>query len=231
MPTTETDHAAAATGANRPTLPVSAFVLVATNLLPLAGVLWGGWSVFPLLLLFWCENVLVGIFNVLRMVVASGGGLGSQVGKLFLIPFFTVHYGMFTLVHGIFVVAMFSGAFANTSGPAEPVASPDEMPAFVANTLATYKLGWPLLALMLSHGYSFFANFIASGEFRRVGAQDLMGRPYGRVVVLHVTILIGGFLALATGSHALALAVLIVLKIAVDLKAHLAERRILAQDA
>ena len=51
-------------------LPPSALVLVAANLVPLAGVLFFGWSVFATLLLFWVENVIVGGFNVLRMLWA-----------------------------------------------------------------------------------------------------------------------------------------------------------------
>src|SRR6266550_7692789 len=52
-------------------LSPSALVLVAPNLVPPAGVLFFGWSVFATLLLFWVENVIVGAFNVLRMLVAQ----------------------------------------------------------------------------------------------------------------------------------------------------------------
>ena len=36
-------------------------VLIAANLLPLAGVLFWDWDVFLVLLLFWCENVVIGL--------------------------------------------------------------------------------------------------------------------------------------------------------------------------
>ena len=212
-------------------LPTSAILLVVTNLLPLIGVIWWGWNAYLLVLLFWCENVVVGIFNILRMVTASGGGLGGQLSKIFLIPFFTFHYGMFTFVHGIFVVAMFSGAFgvggASSSLPAS--AGPGSLPTVVTEAIRSHHLGWPLLALVLSHGFSFATNYIGNGEYRRITAPELMGRPYGRIIALHVTILIGGFLALATSSHWAALAILVAMKITMDLKAHLAERRLLAK--
>jgi hypothetical protein len=80
----------------------SVIVLVLANLIPLGGVLFFGWQVFPIMFLFWLENVVVGAFNVVKMILARGPG--SHVGvKLFLVPFFTVHYGIFTLVHGVFV--------------------------------------------------------------------------------------------------------------------------------
>ncbi len=52
-----------------------------------------------------------------------------------------------------------------------------------------------------------------------------MAQPYARVVLLQVTILAGGFFAKAAGATALALAVLVTLKTALDLRSHLAERR------
>jgi hypothetical protein len=191
----------------RPLL-VSATALVAANLIPLTGVLAGGWRVFDVLLLFWAENVVIGLFNVARLLTLSVRG---DLGAAGLAAFFAVHYGIFTLVHGIFVVTLF--------GPAG--ASPFAMLAL----LATPALAWPLAALLASHGVSFLANFILGGEMDRVTPGALMTAPYGRVVVLHVTIIFGGFAVEASGAPILALALLVALKIGVDLSAHLAEHR------
>src|SRR5688572_28095383 len=92
-----------------PRLSPSARVLVAANLVPLAGVLFLDWSVFATLLVFWVENVIVGAFNVLRMLVAQPQIGAMWAAKLFMIPFFTFHYGMFVTVHGVFVLALFGG--------------------------------------------------------------------------------------------------------------------------
>ena len=54
----------------------------------------------------------------------------------------------------------------------------------------------------------------------------LMGKPYARVVVLHVAMLVGGFLSMAMGEPAAILFVLVVLKTALDVNFHLRERRI-----
>jgi hypothetical protein len=86
------------------------------------------------------------------------------------------------------------------------------------------KLVWAGLGLFVSHGISFVHNYLVGGEFRRAGVQSLMTQPYGRIVVLHVTILLGGFLMMALKSPALGLVLLVVLKILLDLRAHLAER-------
>jgi hypothetical protein len=52
-----------------------------------------------------------------------------------------------------------------------------------------------------------------------------MSQPYGRVVVLHLTVLFGGWIVLTIGSPLLALVLLVALKTAADVRAHQAERR------
>jgi hypothetical protein len=194
-------------------LPPSALVLVAANGVPLVGVLGFHWTVFSILLLYWCENVVVGAFNILRMLIATPKDVAADAGKLFLIPFFTVHYGMFAMVHGIFVLTLFGPGGGAAPSPARFIAA-----------VRDAGLGYGVLAIVLSHGFSFFHNYIAGGEFRRASLSQLMFQPYARVIILHVTILIGGFAAKAMGAPVAALVVLIALKTAIDLRAHLTER-------
>jgi hypothetical protein len=203
-------------GPARRLVPPSALVLIGANAVPLLGVIFLHWTVFSILLLYWCENVVVGALNILRMAVAEPRDIGANASKLFLIPFFTVHYGMFTFVHGMFVLALF--------GSGGPSMSASALLAAVRNA----GIGYGVLAIALSHGFSFVHNYLGSGEYQRTSPPALMAQPYTRVVVLHITILVGGFLAKAAGAPVAALVVLIALKTAIDLRAHLAERRKLA---
>jgi len=160
----------------------TAVVLIAANLVPLAGVLFFGWSVFATLLLFWVENVIVGVFNILRMLTAAPDQL-----------FGGIH------TRGFPTAAMFWDAVRGAGiAPA----------------------AW---GLALSHAVSFAFNYIGAGQYRTASLPMLMARPYGRVAVLHVVIIGGGFLVMALGSPAVALALLVVLKTALDLRAHLRE--------
>ena len=75
-----------------------------TNLFVLAGVLAWGWPPGNVLVLFWVENVILGVVTAVRIATAQGGlqpgaPTGSRVAKVL---FFTVHYGIFALVHGVF---------------------------------------------------------------------------------------------------------------------------------
>jgi hypothetical protein len=198
-------------------LTPSVILLIVANLVPLYGLFSLQWQVFPVLLLFWIENVIIGIFNVLKMIIASPANPGSWLAKIFLIPFFCFHYGMFTLVHGVFVFGFFGGYF--TSG----ASFPDEISVFQA--INQHQLGWAILALLLSHTVSFILNYIGKEEYKKAGLQELMGQPYGRVVLLHLTIIIGGFLVMALGSPVSALLILVLLKIFIDIQSHIREHK------
>jgi hypothetical protein len=198
-----------------PEKPVSAWVLLAANLVPLAGVLFWNWNVFALIVLFWMENVIVGVFFVLRMLLADPRDPALWAGKLLMIPFFCFHYGLFTVVHGTFVFSIFGGN-------GYPVRNLELLePAMRAAN--DYALWLPVGVLVASHLFSFLWNYLYRGEFRRAQLARLMATPYGRVVVLHVGIILGGIATMALGSPLWALLVLLGMKIGLDLKAHLKE--------
>jgi hypothetical protein len=191
-------------------LTPSLVALALANLWPLVGVVFLGWTTFSVLLLFWLENVIVGCFNVGRMWMAGD----DEGGKWAVIPFFIVHYGMFTAIHGMFVIAIFAGDLGDSWFT----------PTLVRQMVADSGIGPAALALAASHGYSFVVNYLRGGEFRTATLRTLMAQPYTRVVVLHMTIIFGGFLIVSLGQPVAALALLIVLKVVIDGAAHLRER-------
>jgi hypothetical protein len=187
-------------------------LLVAANLVPLVGVLFFGWELMTILVAYWLENGIVGLLNVLRLALAAGdetssarGGGAMSSGKLAVIPFFAVHYGIFWVVHGVFVFALPRLTGAADAGP-------------TAGYVAVAAL-----ALALSHAGSFLANYLGRGEYRRARVGELFLAPYGRVVVLHLTVLLGGFLIIDAGGPALVMALLVALKTVLDLGLHLRE--------
>jgi len=204
--------------AGRPSwLTPSVAVLVGANLFPLYAVLFQGWKVFPIVLLFWLENVIVGVFFILRLLAARPQEPAGWLAKLFMVPFFTFHYGMFTMVHGVFVFALF--------GPEMRHVVDFPGPADVLDAFRTYHLAPAVAALAASHAFSYVWNYLGKGECRTVNMAGLMAAPYARVVVLHVAIIGGGFLVMALKSPLAGLALLLVLKICLDVAAHSREHR------
>jgi hypothetical protein len=90
---------------------------------------------------------------------------------------------------------------------------------------------WGAIGLAISHVFSFVANYLGRGEYRKVSAVAQAGRPYGRVVILHLGILFGGFLSLMLGSPIGALLVLVALKTGIDVALHRREHDRLADRA
>jgi len=191
---------------------LSVFSLIAANLVPLLGVIFFDWNLSAILVLYWSENVVIGLFNVVKMASAQGSVKGSGMtlnnkpvtagSRIPLIGFFIVHFGMFTLGHGVFVFSVFAK---------ELPALADLLPAF--------------LVLIASHGFSFGFNFIGGGEFRRVSFTALFLQPYKRVIIMHLTVILGAGAAGVLQKPMMALVVLVALKIFTDVFAHTREHK------
>ena len=195
-----------------PKLKLSAVALVAANLIPLVGVLFFGWSVRNLLLLYWTENVIVGGFAIARMV-SINPAVGLPMGL-----FFTVHFGMFCFVHLAFVDVL--------SQPGGPMASTGGSFLPGLGDIVAAATPWAIFGLVVSHGFSFVVNFLLGGERKTSTVPAEMIKPYPRMVVLHVAIVVGAFLTIMIGGGIGVLLVLVVLKIAVDLGLHVAGHRL-----
>ena len=157
----------------------------------------------------------------------KSGSLGAvhQGAKLFFMPFFTFHYGMFCFVHGVFVFVLLSGGGPFGGGGGFGGFEPFDIPRAVPAILSERHLWWAALGLTASHLYSFFRNYLAGSEYRRTILPELMIKPYGRIVVLHIAILFGAFALMALGSPVILLLILIVGKTILDLKLHLREHQ------
>lgn len=198
---------------------MSLTALILVNLVPLAGVLWFGWRMFDVLMLFWMESVVIGVINLLRMAVRLFGA--GELKGVVLIPFFTVHYFGFCAAHGLILVLVF--------GP--PGLSPAQVLGesgffeIIRQLLSEPTLRWGLIAIAASHLFSFLANFLWAGEWRSTSIDVLMGAPYGRIMLMHVVLVIGAAIFMAIRQPIYALALLVALKILADASAHLRERR------
>ncbi|MGB5543923.1 MAG: DUF6498-containing protein [Gammaproteobacteria bacterium] len=193
----------------------SGLVLILANCIPLCGVLFFGWDVFALMLQFWFENVVIGVFALLR--IATAGQKTSIGGRLFLALFFTLHYGGFTLGHGYLLLEL----FGTGSYDMDQMFQPEFWLALIAQT----GIAIALVALFASHLYSFVVNYLLAGEFRRMAPRKAMSMPYPRIILLHLSLLGGGFLLEMTGQPLAGLAIFVLLKIGLDLSLHRREHR------
>jgi hypothetical protein len=200
----------------------AALLLVAANAIPLLGVLFLGWDVAALVILYWSENLVIGAWNLARMAVV--GGLRALPAGLF----FTIHYGGFCAVHGLFIQTLLLD-----DEPALDMNWPfffvflELLVDVCSDLFRSAPSAWVLafVGLVISHGYSFFGNFLAKGEYRQATLRGLMAAPYKRIVILHVAIIVGGFGVASLGQPLVLLIALVALKTWLDLSLHRREHR------
>jgi hypothetical protein len=193
----------------RPLPLASMLALIAANLVPLIGVLLGGWKLAEVMVLFWAESAVIGFYTLLKMAVV-GKWLVAFSGL-----FFVGHFGGFMAVHFLFIYEMFVRGI-NARGPG---------PGAIEALSHLFTPLWPaLLALFVSHGISFVLNFLARREYQRTTVSRLMAAPYGRIVMMQFTLIFGGWVVMWLKNPLPALVLLIVLKVAADLRAHFGER-------
>ncbi len=211
---------------------VSIVALTVANLIPLLGVIFLKWDAAAIVLLYWIENLIVGFYNILRLMLVKVESGGRWFQKLFFISFFCVHFGGFCAVHGFFLLVLFKigspDAAMETSGAwPGPLIFFQLLYGVVMQLWHSRPPGleWPALGLFVSHGISFIKNFINGQQYLSLDIKKIMMRPYKRIMLMHVAIIIGGVLVMKLGSPVVLLCVLILLKIGVDIRLHVKSHR------
>ncbi|MBX3747842.1 MAG: hypothetical protein KF833_21250 [Verrucomicrobiae bacterium] len=171
--------------------------------LGVAGVF--GWRTGDLVWSLWLSSLVVGYAMIVRGIVvpamatmgASGRGEGSAgkgvatvFGGLFLLGFFTVHFGGFHLVHSVFLNAFFPVGGASSSGPGIPP---------YGEVLLRYW--WFLPAAMVAERRVLWgSSAVGAGDAEgRAGGEkswgdgEAMAAPYKNVVRLHLLIFFFAF--------------------------------------
>jgi hypothetical protein len=130
-----------------------------------------------------------------------------------LCMFFCVHFGGFMVGHALFIGAFF---LADSGG--------------IRSILELVVI--QVAILFVSHFISFLIHWVFGAEAvapdgvrRSLAIARQMFLPYRRIVVMHITILIGGAVSLSLGSPRWALLLFVLLKLGADLLAHLSEHR------
>jgi len=181
--------------------------LVFANTIPLLGVIFFGWDLFLVMMLYWLESAVIGLYNICKLIKI--GGIESAI----MAPFFAVHYSGFMWGHLLFISVLF--------GRAGTLVSPFSIQDMLLERSG--ELFVPLLALLVSHGLSFYLNFLGNREYahKHPGAQ--MFEPYKRIFLMQLTLIVGGAFIIIFDLQLLAVVLLIILKTLVDAHAHLRE--------
>jgi len=162
---------------------ISSVTLVLSNLVPLWFVLFRGWDVFLVVVLYLIELGIIGVINVLRIAICpnKGGAVDGSVSegpggsklafagtKLAFISFFIFVYGIVVGFTSMFVW----GLFENFARRYEEEFAGDLTQCTI-----------PALVLLGSHLVTFFVNFIGQGQYRKTTLYLLFGVPLARPIL------------------------------------------------
>lgn len=196
---------------------LSTLSLVFSNLLVIVFAVVDNLSAREVLWMYWFQSVIIGIFNFIKILSlkefsTEGFKQGNKpvpntkAAKISTAIFFLFHYGFFHLIYAMFlgVFSDFSNATSNGSGKIYLLIS--------------------ALTFLISYTIEFInSKNEESTELPNLGA--LMFAPYARIIPMHFTIILGGFIG-AAGSFLSAdtnLTIIIVftaIKTVVDLITH-----------
>lgn len=204
---------------------LSTVALVGANLIPLIGVLFFDWNAILVLALFWIENLIIGGFNIIKLLGLSI--YKKELKALFLCFFFIFHYGAFCSVHGVILwdilnleeldsATYFSFEWVGIGqlfGEGATV-----LFAFIDKFQPQIWLG--IAALSMSHFVSLIENFILRGEIFKAKANELMAKPYSQIFILHVGLIIGALAIEKLGSPMWLLLIIIAFKVSLDVIQH-----------
>ena len=193
---------------------LTAIFLITANLIPLFGVVYLRWSLNNILFIYWFENIVIGIYAILKILVSkrriehgvivkTSSGTKEYKSKIAIIRFFVMHYGLFILGHGLFLT--------NTL----------RIPLFFIPTLVV-----PITGLFLSHGVSYVTHYLAKKEYEHMEVNKMMWLPYKRVIIMHGAVLLAAIFSLSADViNSIMLFALIFLKTVADLFSHVIEHR------
>ncbi len=183
----------------------------------------GGWQTKDLVWSLWLSSLLVGYAMIVWMIFspalfiatnawrdraligsqpvapAAAGGALLMVGGLFLLAFFTVHFGMFHFVHSVFLNLFFPVVAGKAQTPGlglylQVLAAywPFVLVAAVAERKA---FRWPAAAPVTAPDTAVTPEAIAARKMRNAmqGGMSGMMTPYRNVVRLHLLIFFFAF--------------------------------------
>ena len=186
----------------------SIFILILANSLPLLGILFFSWDVFSILLLYWLETIVIGFFNVLKMLAIGK----EKAWPLILV--FIIHYLIFNVVHLMLLIFIFAPRnilsnlwFLNL----------DELFNYLQTVIVA------LMPLFISHGFSLFFNFLKKKEYLETKIVKQMFQPYKRVMIMHFVVIFTSFSVILFKESTIAVIALVVLKVFFDILGHRAE--------
>lgn len=182
-----------------------------------------------MLLLFWLDTVVIGLYMVARTLLARPYrivGLGIGLGRMPLESQYRNErsavfiYFFFAAIHGLFLIVIFGSFELRQLGIGSK-----SLVEYLAEVLLRPEIAVAVLALVASRGIDLYDACRRPQEFAKTRATDEIGATFGRVFLLHFVVIVGGGLTLWLNAPVAALVLLVLLKTAGDVLALVYRKR------
>jgi len=180
-------------------------LIILGNLVPLASVLWFGGDIPFLFAIFWAENVLLGLYTLARLLLNTGPAF-PVFGRYGLAAFFVVNFGIFCGGHAAFVRTLFMRDRTVEFGDLNLVAQMQDFAGYFPDFTKA------VLMLAVVQLMAFLTAYKKEPDFLTKPSIVQMFEPYPRLVLLHVTLIVGGAAIVLIGQPQWALIMLVALK-------------------
>lgn len=183
-------------------------LLILSNVLIIIFAFIESWSPGPIMLLYWFQSLLIGIFTFIRIIsktdsLSQSFGVLGKIGGWFFGIFFLIHYGGFHIGYLFFLVLM-SFFIPNFFGP----------DFFILNPLFLISI----LVILINHIFSEIYN---SGDYIKKTVGKIFSEPYSRIIPMHLTIIFGMGLYFSFNNTYLILILFLILKTLTDINSHI----------
>lgn len=167
----------------------STWSLIFSNLAVVFFALIDKLSAIDVLWIYWAQSVIIGIFNFIKMLSlkefstegfkqGNKAVLPTKAAKISTALFFLFHYGFFH-----FIYAMFLGSFSSFG-------------VLHSGSLNINYFYFSSIIFFINYLIEFINSFREpSAEIPNLG--KIMFAPYARIIPMHLTIILGGFIAAA----------------------------------
>ncbi|MCC5887972.1 MAG: hypothetical protein JJT88_16175 [Gammaproteobacteria bacterium] len=187
--------------------------------LPLLGVMFLGWSLFSVMLIYWMEMGLMVVAATARVCWSGTTPIRNSVMMLLFSPMY------FGPALG-FVLAFFMAVVTFFHGP-EVIVHSEDMPSMgeVGQRIIDEWLWVPVLLLIANHVWDFVEDWVRSGVYRNASMIVEMFKLYGTVLLMKLVLILAAVLLMKTGMGSLAVAFVVLVRIGLDVALYHINRR------
>ncbi|MFH1394420.1 MAG: DUF6498-containing protein [Candidatus Micrarchaeota archaeon] len=148
-------------------------MLIFSNLVTIAMAVVFNYPLATLIWIYWLESVIIGFFAFFKILLAKRLKDESFKNNLAMALFFAFHYGFFHIGYFFFLAILpwFASGLRN--------------PEYILLTGGV---------LFISHGFSFILHVLKQHEGKNEQTADILfTEPYARIIPMHLTIILSGF--------------------------------------